>query len=96
MPRTTRILPMYPNAGPHRIKTRVMLRTRMTLKMTKIILLRTRSKTLRPRSLRPMYSKRSLPINLSTSESAPLLLKMQKMKTILFRRNQPLYKRTSI
>ena len=93
MPRTTRILPMYPNAGPHKVKIRMMLRTRTTLKKLKMFLLRTPSKTLRPRSLRPRSSKRSLPRNLAASASAPLLLKM---KTILFRRNQPLFKRTPI
>jgi hypothetical protein len=85
---------MYPNAGPHKVKIRTMLRTRTTLKTRmKMFLLRPRSKTLRPRSLRPTSSKRSLPRNLAASASAPLLLKM---KTILFRRNQPLFKRTPI
>ena len=92
MPRTTRIPPMYPNAGPHKVKIRMMLRTRTKLKKMKMFLLRTPSKTLRPRSLRPRSSKRSLPINLAASASAPLL----KMTTIILRRNQPLYKRTSL
>ena len=91
MPRTTRIPPMYPNAGPHKVKIRMMLRTRTTLKKMKMFLLRTTSKTLRPRRLRPRSSKRSLPRNLAASASAPLL----KIKTILLRRNQPLCKRKS-
>ena len=91
MPRTTRILPIFLNAGPNKVKIRMMLRTRTTLKKMKMFLLRTPCKTLRPRRLRPRSSKRSLPRNLAASASAPLL----KIKTILLRRNQPLYKRTS-
>jgi len=82
MPRTMRILPIFLNAGPIRtmLKRRMTVRTRMSLKITTMILLRIPRKTLRPiRCPRPKSSKRSLAGNQSFFARKPLLLMIQEM-----------------